>query len=72
MVDPGGIITTVTGTGRLAFIGDGGPLAHGQLDSPSTLSLDEKGLLYVTEDSDHPRVRVLDVKGGTIATFAEV
>jgi DNA-binding beta-propeller fold protein YncE len=71
-IDPRGIVTTVAGTGKIGSSGDEGPAMQALLDSPNTLSFDHKGRLYITEDSDHPRVRVLDLDEGTISTFADL
>ena len=70
MIDGSGIIWTVAGTGRRGDAGDGGNPLRAELDSPNSLSFDSGGLLYVTEDSDQPRVRVIDLKHRVISTFA--
>jgi sugar lactone lactonase YvrE len=48
-VSPAGIITTVAGTGRVGYTGDGGPAVDAQLDSPISVCLDRDGNLFFTE-----------------------
>jgi uncharacterized protein (TIGR03437 family) len=67
-VSPGGIITTVAGTGARAFGGDGGPATLAQLDVPDGLALDAAGNLYIA-DYNNNRVRKVDT-GGIIRTVA--
>ncbi len=66
-----GLITTVAGTGDAAYSGDGGPAAAGRArraERPRLRPGDQR-LLYITDVADN-RVRVVDLAGGTIATFA--
>ena len=58
VVTPGGIITTIAGTGKFGSGGDGGPATSAQFNSPSGLALDAAGNLYVA-DSQNNRVRRL-------------
>lgn len=64
-----GIISTVAGTGKAGFSGDGGPATKAQLKSPHSITLDRSGNLYICDIGNH-RVRVVDLKSGIIRTFA--
>jgi streptogramin lyase len=64
-----GVITTVAGTGKKGYAGDGGPATAAQLREPNDCCLDGKGGLLIADVGDG-RVRRLDLKTGTIATFA--
>ncbi|MFI1973247.1 hypothetical protein BLA24_06195 [Streptomyces cinnamoneus] len=67
-VSPDGVITTVAGTGRPGFDGDGGPAARTRLDQPRGVDFDDAGNLYVA-DSLNQRIRVV-APDGRIATVA--
>jgi uncharacterized protein (TIGR03437 family) len=67
-VTPGGIITTVAGTGRQGFSGDGGPATNATLNRPTFVLIDPAGKLYIA-DSSNQRIRRVDVDG-TITTIA--
>ncbi|MHC5538003.1 NHL domain-containing protein, partial [Singulisphaera rosea] len=65
-----GHITTVVGTGRKGFSGDGGPATKADFGGIYCLALDEdKGALYLA-DLDNRRIRVLDLKTGIVSTVA--
>lgn len=64
-----GIISTVAGTGKAGFSGDGGPATKAQLKAPHSITLDHSGNLYICDIGNH-RVRVVDLKSGIILTFA--
>ncbi len=66
-----GIITTVAGTGKQGFAGDGGPGSAAQLVEPNDVCLDGQGGLLIADVGDW-RVRRLDLKTGVITTFASV
>jgi streptogramin lyase len=64
-----GNISTVAGTsGKSGFAGDGGPATKAQLAEPNGICLDGKGKLYIADVAGH-RVRVVDLKTGTIRTL---
>jgi streptogramin lyase len=64
-----GAIRTVAGVGgKKGFEGDGGPADKALFVEPNGLSLDGKGKMYVADVAGH-RVRVVDLKAGTIATL---
>jgi sugar lactone lactonase YvrE len=63
------VVTTVTGNGTAGYSGDLGPAASGVLQSPSGLSFDASGSLYIA-DSGNQAVRKIDPATGQISTFA--
>lgn len=63
------IITTVAGTGRQGFSGDGGPAVAAEMDSPASLALDASENLYVAERGSR-RVRRIDAATKIITTVA--
>lgn len=58
---------TLAGTGKAGKSEDGGPAARAAFMEPNGLCLDGKGKLYVADVRDQ-RVRVIDLKTGTIGT----
>jgi streptogramin lyase len=64
-----GIITTVAGTGKAGFGGDGGPASKASFKQPHSIALDGKGRLFIADIGNH-RIRVVDLATGTIDTFA--
>jgi sugar lactone lactonase YvrE len=64
-----GIITTVAGTGKKGYGGDGGPGVKAELREPNDCCLDGKGGLLIADVQDW-RVRRLDLKTGIITTIA--
>lgn len=64
-----GQISTVVGTGRKDFRGDGGPGAAAQLREPNDCCLDGKGGLLIADVTDW-RIRRLDLKTSNVSTFA--
>jgi streptogramin lyase len=63
-----GIITTIAGNGTAGFSGDGGLATKAQLNEPHSIVLD-KTAVYICDVRNH-RVRKVDMKSGTISTFA--
>jgi sugar lactone lactonase YvrE len=61
-IDTTGIITTIAGTGRPGFTGDGGPAVAAQLDDPTGIALDTVGNLYFI-DRGNARIRRIDSEG---------
>ena len=57
-IDTEGVITTVAGTGKPDYSGDGGPALQAELRSPEGLAADAEGNVYVA-DGGNSRVRVL-------------
>lgn len=64
-----GQIATVAGNGTKGFSGDGGKATDAQLREPNDCCLDGKGGLLIADVADW-RIRRLDLKTGTISTFA--
>jgi hypothetical protein len=64
-----GTISTVAGTGKKGYSGDGGPGQKAGLVEPNDCFLDGKDGLLIADVSDW-RIRRLDLKTGTITTFA--
>jgi sugar lactone lactonase YvrE len=64
-----GVISTVAGSGKLGFSGDGGPAVKAQMNRPHSIALDNSGGLYIC-DIGNNRVRKVDQKTGVIETFA--
>ena len=63
-----GNIMTVAGKGFQGFFGDGGPATKAMLKSPSAITFDSKGNLYIS-DMGNNRIRKVDTSG-IITTFA--
>jgi uncharacterized protein (TIGR03437 family) len=68
-VAPGGIITTIAGTGQADFSGDGGPANAAALNSPMDVKVDAHGTIYIA-DTLNNRVRRIDTNG-IITTVAQ-
>jgi len=67
MVTPDGTISTVVGTGKAGFKGDGGPATSAELNSPTSVEVDITGDLLVTDQGNN---RVRQVTNGIITTIA--
>lgn len=63
-----GTISTVAGTGKAGFGGDGGAATGAMLDRPHSIALDRRGNLYICDIGNH-RIRKVDVETGRISTF---
>ncbi len=66
-----GVITTIAGTGRKAYAGDGGPALEACFNLPHELRFDGAGNLYIADMANHA-IRRIDAKSGVITTFAGV
>ena len=64
-----GIITTVVGNGMGGFAGDGGQATDAKLFTPSGVSVDRFGNIYVA-DLNNNRIRKIDATSGIISTIA--
>ena len=63
------VVSTVAGTGRPGFEGDGGPATRAALNQPIALQFDAAGHLFLCDIGNH-RVRRIDAATGRIDTFA--
>lgn len=64
-----GVVTTVAGTGRRGFGGDGGPATEAMLSRPHVLAVHPGGDIIIG-DSFNQRIRRLDLRTGVIRTIA--
>lgn len=64
-----GTISTIAGTGKKGYSGDGGPALQATFNLPHELRFDTKGDLYVVDMTNHA-VRKIDMKTKVITTFA--
>ncbi len=64
-----GEVSTVAGTGEKGYGGDGGPATRAMLREPNDCCLDGRGGLLIADVADW-RIRRLDLKTGTLTTFA--
>ncbi len=63
------VVSTVAGTGTAGFSGDGGPAVAAELRQPHSIAFDRSGNLLIC-DIGNSRIRLVDMKTGTISTFA--
>ena len=68
MIDTTGKITTIAGTGKTGYTGDGGPAIKATFNQPWGLTYDSKGDLYIT-DLGNCAVRFVNTSG-IINTYA--
>jgi streptogramin lyase len=64
-----GLISTVAGTGKQGFHGDGGPATKALFSSPHSIALDADGNLYIADIGNH-RIRRVDAQTGIVETIA--
>jgi hypothetical protein len=64
-----GIITTVVGTGKAGYSGDGGPATEAELNSPYGIALDTASNLYIV-DRLNACIRVVEAATSMIRTLA--
>jgi serine/threonine-protein kinase len=67
-IDPAGRVTTIAGSGREGWSGDGGPATRADLGLPAAVALDGRGGLVVVTLGSY--VRRIDLAAGTIETIA--
>jgi DNA-binding beta-propeller fold protein YncE len=64
-----GLISTVAGSGKPGYAGDGGRATQGQFNQPHGIVLDRADNLYICDPLNN-RVRRVDAKTGILTTFA--
>jgi streptogramin lyase len=64
-----GILTTLAGTDKKGYTGDGGPAKDAQFNQPHSIQFGPEGDLYVCDIGNHV-IRKIDMKTGLISTFA--
>ena len=69
LFEHGRIITTVAGSGKAGFSGDGGAAEQATMNQPHSIQFDARGDLYICDILNH-RIRKVDMKTGVITTFA--
>ena len=62
-----GTITTVAGSGKWGYTGDGGPATSATLDNPVGVAADSAGNIYIADRSNNA---IRKVSNGTITTIA--
>ena len=62
-------ISTVAGSGKEGFSGDGGLATKAELRQPHSIQFDGRGYLYIC-DIGNNRIRKMDLSTGIISTFA--
>jgi len=62
-------ISTVAGTGKAGFSGDGGPARKASFRRPHSIALDGRGGLYIADIGNH-RIRRVDLNTGIVQTIA--
>ncbi len=63
------IVTTVAGSGKKGYSGDGGPALEAKLNEPYEIRFDKAGNMFFVERLNHT-VRKVDAKTGIITTVA--
>jgi streptogramin lyase len=64
-----GVITTVVGTGKPGYSGDGGPAFLAQLKQPHSIQFGPDGSLYICDIGNNV-IRKVDMATGDISTYA--
>jgi hypothetical protein len=67
-INADGTVTTVAGTGRAGFSGDGGPAISADLNGPQSIAIDSAGDIFIA-DAQNNRIRRVD-PAGIITTIA--
>ncbi len=68
-LSPEGTLTTIAGTQKAGYSGDGGPATQARLFEPYEIRFDKKGDLYFVEMKNH-LIRKVNMKTGVISTLA--
>lgn len=64
-----GLISTIAGTGKPGFGGDGGPAVKAQFLTPHSIALDAEDNVYIADIGNH-RIRKVNAKTGQIESIA--
>ena len=64
-----GVISTIAGTGKRGFSGDGGLATEATFNRPHSIAIDEKNSLYIADIGNH-RIRRVDLTTGNVETVA--
>jgi len=64
------VISTIAGTGKQGFSGDGGPAVHATFDYVMCITLNPAASVLHIADLNNRRVRALDLKTGVVRTVA--
>jgi DNA-binding beta-propeller fold protein YncE len=64
-----GLLSSVAGTGRRGYSGDGGPATDAMLNEPYEVRFDSQGNMLIVEMQNH-LIRRVDARSGTISTLA--
>ncbi len=64
-----GVISTIAGTGKRGFSGDGRSALEAEINMPISLAVDHDGNVYVADDGSN-RIRRVDAVSGIICTIA--
>lgn len=62
-----GLISTIAGSGKRGYGGDGGPALEAMFDIPQRIAADDEGNLYVA-DMNNNRIRKIDLATMTVST----
>lgn len=65
----GEVVSTVAGTGKAGYSGDGGPAAKAELNQPFDLAFDSAGNLIFADCLNHA-IRKIDARTGAVSTVA--
>lgn len=68
-ISAAGIITTVAGTGGIAYTGDGGAATAATLNYPTGINVDAAGNVYIADENNNV-IRKITVSSGNISTVA--
>src|SRR5262249_56181013 len=68
-VDDRGVITTIAGTGKSGYEGDGGDARKATFKGPKGVRCDQKGNVYVVETENHA-IRKIDAATNVVTTVA--
>lgn len=61
-------ITTIAGTSRAGYSGDGGPATAAQLNQPCSVAVDKNGNVFIA-DYGNSCLRKIDISTGTVSTI---